>query len=128
MLSEKGLHGLEKQLQPFLLLLVKAANAVKDQEISNYPLFVVYQEEEAAGLGLPVVSAEATPDKWSINVSTLEELAAKKVVAMENVERFTAVYKTNEGAICCLVWHEGNAQFVFVPATDAGPAEVATED
>jgi len=127
MLSEKGLHGLEKQLQPFLLLLVKTANAIMDQDISNYPVFVVYQEEEAAGLGLPVVAAEATPDKWSINVTTLEELAAKKVVAMENVDRFTSVYKTNEGAICCLVWHEGNAQFVFIPATDAGTAEVVED-
>ena len=127
MLSEKGLHGLEKQLQPFLLLLVKTANAIMDQDISNYPVFVVYQEEEAAGLGLPVIAAEATPDKWSINVTTLEELAAKKVVAMENVDRFTSVYKTNEGAICCLVWHEGNAQFVFIPATDADAAEVVAD-
>lgn len=127
MLSEKGLHDLKKQLHPYLLLLVKTANTIKDQDISNYPVFVVYQEEEAAGLGIPVVAAEATKEGWSVNASTLEELAAKKVVAMENVERFTTVYKTNEGAICCLVWHEGNAQFVFIPATDAGPAEVVED-
>ncbi|MGH1433935.1 MAG: hypothetical protein ACRBG0_05705 [Lewinella sp.] len=127
MLSEKGLHGLKKQLHPYLLLLVKTANSIRDQDISNYPVFVVYQEEEAAGLGIPVVAAEAPTKGWSINASTLEELAAKKVVAMENVERFSSVYKTNEGAICCLVWHEGNAQFVFIPATDAGPAEVVAD-
>ncbi|WP_020536406.1 hypothetical protein [Lewinella cohaerens] len=127
MLSEKGLHDLKKQLHPYLLLLVKTANTIKDQDISNYPVFVVYQEEEAAGLGIPVVAAEATTEGWSVNASTLEELAAKKVVAMENVERFTTVYKTNEGAICCLVWHEGNAQFVFIPATDAGPAEIVED-
>lgn len=127
MLSEKGLHSLKKQLHPYLLLLVKTANSIRDQDISNYPVFVVYQEEEAAGLGIPVIAAEATTEGWSINASTLEELAAKKVVAMENVERFSSVYKTNEGAICCLVWHEGNAQFVFIPATDAGPAEVVVD-
>ena len=127
MLSEKGLHGLKKQLHPYLLLLVKTANSIRDQDISNYPVFVVYQEEEAAGLGIPVIAAEATTEGWSINASTLEELAAKKVVAMENVERFSSVYKTNEGALCCLVWHEGNDQCVFIPATDAGPAEVVAD-
>lgn len=127
MLSEKALHGLKNQLQPFLLLLVKTATAIKDQDISNYPVFVVYQEEEAGGLGLPVVAADATSEGWSVNATTLEELAAKKVVAMENVDRFTTVYKTNEGALCCLVWQEGAAQFVFIPATDAGPAEVVAD-
>lgn len=127
MLSEKALQELQHQLQPYLLLLVKTANAISDQNISNYPVFVVYQEEEAAGLGLPVVAAEATKDGWSINATTLEELATKKVVAMENVERFIPVYKSNEGAICCLVWQEDDARFVFIPATDAGPAEVVSE-
>ena len=127
MLREKALHALQEQLRPYLSLLVKTADAVRDQDISNYPVFVVYREAEAAGLGLPVVAAEATAEGWSVNATTLEELATKKVVAMENVERFIPVYRSNEGTLCFLVWREDDARFVFIPATDAGPAEVVAD-
>jgi len=117
MLSEKELHQLRELLLPYLPLLEKASESVRDQDISNYPIFVLYQQEENAGLGIPVVAADAENVAWSINVSTLEELATKKVVAMENVERFTAVYKSNPDALCCLVWNGGAAQIVFIPGT-----------
>ncbi|MEL6832563.1 MAG: hypothetical protein AAFP77_06210 [Bacteroidota bacterium] len=117
MLSEKELHQLRQVLVPYLPLLEKTAESVMDQEISNYPVFVLYQQEENASLGIPVVAADAEKASWSINVSTLEELATKKVVAMENVERFTSVYKTNTQALCCLVWNGGSAQIVFIPGT-----------
>ena len=88
MLSEKELNDLRQELLPFLPLLEKTAESVRDQDISNYPIFVLYQQEENAGLGIPVVAADSASTPWSVNVSTLEELATKKVVAMENVERF----------------------------------------
>lgn len=123
MLSEKDLQQLKEQLSPYLSLMTNTAQAILDQDISNYPIFIVYQEEENAGLGLPVVAADMKTVAWSVNISTLEELAAKKVVAMENVERFTSVYKTNPTSLCCLVWQEGNAQFVFIPRTETEIAE-----
>lgn len=115
MLSEKELHELRQVLLPYLPLLEKAAASVQDQDISNYPIFVLYQQEENAGLGIPVVAGTPENTGWSVNVSTLEELATKKVVAMENVERFSSVYKTNPQALCCLVWNGGAAQIVFIP-------------
>ena len=114
MLTEEKLHELKTQLQVHLPLLGKTAEAITDQDISNYPVFVAHQAGEEFGLGLPVI---ATHDDlpWSINVSTLEELASKQIVAMEKVESFTALYKTHPNDLCLLVWNDGAAQFVFLP-------------
>lgn len=120
MLTETALRNLKQQLDVYLSLLAQAAETIQVQDISNYPVFMVYQSEEHPGLGLPVVAAQPGEENfnWSINATTLEELAAKKVVAMENVDRFRAVYKTHSNAICCLVWHEDGGQFVFLPASE----------
>jgi len=115
MLGEKALHQLQSNLKPYLSLLTQAAESIRTQEISNYPVFVLYQQEEHPGIGLPLIAAEQTTITWSVNASTLEELAAKKIVAMENVDRFREVYKTHPNDLCCLVWHEAHGQFVFLP-------------
>lgn len=115
MLAEKELYRLKKELQPSLALMQKAVNSIQDQEISNYPIFVVFKESGEVGVGIPLVKKDDTSDSWSINASTLEELATKKVVSMEKIEQFTSVYKTHQDTICCLVWIQGSAQFVFLP-------------
>ena len=115
MLSEKELTTLQQQLQSILPLLTQAADAVVDQDVSHYPVFIVFQSLEETGLGLPVVRGTSDTGNWSVNVSTLEELAAKKVVAMEKVDQFRSIYKSNSPSLCMLVWKEGPAQFAFIP-------------
>jgi hypothetical protein len=117
MLNEQALRNLKDKLDVYLPLITQAADTIQDQDISNYPVFMVYESEEHPGLGLPVVAAQQGEGQfgWSINATTLEELAAKKIVAMENVDRFRSVYKTHPDSICCLVWHEAAGQFVFLP-------------
>ena len=115
MLDAEKLNALQKALQPFLPLLAKASDAIVDQDISNYPIFVVYQKEEETGLGLAVVAGTAENDHWSVNVSTMEELATKQVVAMEKVDSFRKIYQSNANSLCWLVWQKGTAQIVFVP-------------
>lgn len=115
MLDAQQLNALQKALTPFLPLLAKAADTIVDQDISNYPIFVVYQKEEQAGLGLAVVAGTTENDHWSVNISTLEELATKQVVAMEKVDSFRKIYQSNSDSLCWLVWQKGTAQIVFVP-------------
>lgn len=115
MLDAQKLNALQEVLRPFLPLIAKAADAIVDQDISNYPIFVVYQEEEQAGLGLAVVAGTVENDHWSVNISTLEELATKQVVAMEKVDSFRKIYQSNPNSLCWLVWQNGAAQIVFVP-------------
>jgi predicted nucleotidyltransferase component of viral defense system len=121
MLTEKAWNEFKQELEVYQVMLAQAADHIADQDISNYPVFVVYQQEEESGLGLPVVAADAHSGKWSINVTTLEELVAKKVVAMEQVDRFRSLYKTHPADLCYLVWHEEKAQFVFIPRKFAPP-------
>ncbi len=115
MTPEESLQQLQHALRPYLPLMGNAAESVRDQDISNYPVFAVFPHNGEVGVGLPLVDGTDSSHGWSVNVTTLEELAAKTVVAMENVERFTAVYKTHPDALCCLTLHEGAAQFVFIP-------------
>ena len=115
MLSENQLNTLQQQLQPILPLLTQAADAVVDQDVSHYPIFVVFKSLEETGLGLPVVHGTAETGDWSVNASTLEELAAKQVVAMEKVDQFRSIYKSNSPNLCMLVWSDGPAQFAFIP-------------
>ncbi len=115
MLTEKELYRFKKELQPSMDIMEKAIHSIQDQEISKYPVFVVFKEKEEVGIGLPLVVKDDSNDSWSINASTLEELATKKVVLMENIKRFTDIYKTHQNTACCLVWTEGSGQFVFLP-------------
>lgn len=109
------MQQLQHALRPYLPLMGNAAESVRDQDISNYPVFAVFPHSGEVAVGLALVDGTDSSHGWSVNVTTLEELAAKNVVAMENVERFTAVYKTHPDALCCLTLHEGAAQFVFIP-------------
>lgn len=122
MTTEESLQQLRQALRPYLPLLDDAAASVRDQDISNYPVFAVFSHADEVSIGLPLVDGTDTPHGWSVNVTTLEELAAKNVVAMENVERFTAVYKSHTDALCCLAFQDGTAQFVFIPYLSAHTA------
>lgn len=115
MFSEKDLHQIKEELQPLLPVMKKAALSIKDEEISNYPLFVIYNNEEEIGLGIPLLNENQKVGNWGVNATTLEELATKKIVAMENVERFCDIYKTHPNSVCFLVWKEGSAQIVYLP-------------
>jgi hypothetical protein len=118
MLKENELLTLQQQLRPYLSLLRKAAMAIMDGDVSRYPIFVVYQGDDTVGLGLPVVAGSPENEHWSINATTLEELVTKQVVAMEKVDDFRSLCREKEDHACWLVWHDGPAQFVFVPYPD----------
>lgn len=118
MLAEKELHNLKQLLTPHFALLRETATTITDQDISNYPVFVIFKTEQVS-LGLPIIEGSASTEDWSVNASTLEELASKQIVSMENVERFTAVYKTHKNALCCLIYEASQAKFVFIPLEQA---------
>lgn len=119
MLSEQTLQELRHELRSALPIMTQAAATIQDQAVSNYPVFVLFREADGASIGIALLGAEATPSGWQIHASTLEELASKQIVAMEKVERFTSVYKSHTKALCCLVYYSGEAQFVFIPTTEA---------
>ena len=103
-------------MAPYRTLLRQATEAVLDQEVSKYPILVAYQEPELAVIGLPVLQRTEAGSPWTVHLTTLEELTARKVVAMNQVDHFREVYRRNAGQLCFLVWNEGEARFAFLPA------------
>lgn len=107
---------LQEDLKAYRALLSTAADTILDQDVSNYPIFVVHRHDLALGI-LLVAHDEPTP-KWSVNVTTLEELATKRLVAMDKVDNFREVYKDPRAYFCIFVWNESDASFVFLPRAE----------
>ncbi len=104
---------LQTDLQPWIPTLGKAVDTILDQEVSKYPLFVVYKGDIA--IGLPLVEREG--EEWSINASTLEEFATKGLIEPDKVDNFKEVYKDPLEFICLFVVNPQGATFVFLPRT-----------
>lgn len=113
MSKEKKYEELEKQITPFKDILSKASDAVLEQEVSSYPIFVL--SKQGIELGLNLKSEIDTPEDWIVNISTLEEFATKQVIETSRINRFKKVYKDASKFLCLFVIDEIGATFVFLP-------------
>ncbi len=98
----------------------KAAKAASDkiisENISNYPIFVVHQNQ--VEIGVPLFTAEQTKSQWAINASTLEEFYTKGLISKEKLDDFRKLYKNHPDDICFFVLSELGAQYLFIPVKD----------
>ncbi len=113
MSTETQYIQLKEDLQEYIPLLGSAADTILDQDVSRYPIFVVHQLEELE-IGISLLQRQEPQLNWSIQVTTLEELATKRLVEMEKVDRFREVYKNPRQYLCLFVLATA-AQFVFLP-------------
>jgi len=104
---------LEEDLQDYSSTMEKAQQAILDQEVSKYPIFVVHQHE--IELGVLLVDGTNLGLQWSINASTLEEFLSKQIIQPERVDSFKQVYKDTDQFFCCFVLSELGANFIFLP-------------
>lgn len=104
---------LQQELAPYKTFLAQAADAVIDQDVSNYPIFIVHQEEVSAGI--PILEREKTGGKWSIHLSSLEEFVTKNLIETEKIDEFKKVYKDSKKQLCLFVLSELGATFIFLP-------------
>ena len=118
---EDKLEQLKTELRPYLPMLGKAADAILDQDISSYPIFIVHRQ--MVTIGIPVVDQEGGQHKWSINASTLEEFATRQLIRMDKVDNFRKVYKNPARFLCLFVLSDAGAQFVFIPRPESGTPE-----
>ena len=110
--TEYKYSALEKSLHPFRDLMDKAVQALEDQEITNYPIFVVHKQE--LELGIPIIEMEKTPFEWNLHISSLEEFVTKRLILMEKTDDFIETYKKNKNHYCLFVLSDLGAQFVFL--------------
>ena len=104
---------LEKELAPQKAVMGKAADAILDQDVSSYPIFIIHQH--IVDIGIPIVEREDQGPLWSINASTLEELATKKVIEPGKIDNFKQVYKSPQDFLCLFVLSDLGANFIFLP-------------
>ena len=81
---------LERELKPYMEVFIKATDTILDQEVSDYPIMVVHQEE--VEVGILVVDRSQVDGNWSVNASTLEEFMMKKLISEEKFESFKSLY------------------------------------
>lgn len=105
--------NLRKSLEAHLELMQNTAEAIIDQDISNYPIFLVTTEPPPMGINIEVFDFEEK--SWIISATTLEELATKGVMDMEKVDDFKVVYRKNDHSLCLLISAEEVALFIFIP-------------
>ena len=79
-----------------------ASAAIRDENVSNYPIFALHRDEEFP-IGLRFVEHQQFQLNYSYNVTTLEEMVAKSIVALENVDEFRKIYKNPDDFFCFLI-------------------------
>lgn len=105
---------IKEQLESYIRIVKEAENKIKDDGISNYPIFVAHQDE--ANIGIPIVKREEKGGIWSINASTLEQFYTKNLIKEDKLEDFKNLYNNHKFDICFFVLSEVGAQFLFIPA------------
>ncbi len=100
------LEKLQVELREDCILLQRtfeqASQTIRDENVSNYPLFVVHQDD-IFPIGLSLIDHAKLDTHFSYNVSTLEEMVAKTIVEMDNVDEFRKIYKDPDSFFCFLV-------------------------
>jgi len=113
MKQDQFFANLQEGLKPLKHILSKATDSVLDQEISNYPIFIVHST--SLDFGIPLVERNDDGQLWSVHVSTLEEFVLKSLIEEEKVAPFKEVYKDPTAFFCLFVIENDNASFVFMP-------------
>lgn len=108
---------LRDELKVYVPLMQQAAELVRVEDISNYPIMVIHKQE--LELGIPLELSIEMPGAWKIHVSTLEEFVSKQVIENEKVDEFRKLYKQHDNHLCLFILSQLGAQFVFFdkPAT-----------
>jgi hypothetical protein len=104
---------LQEELSHYAKVLGEAADVIKDQGVSNYPIFIVHQLE--ISMGIPLIDKESSKGKWNINASTLEEFVSKNIIFNEKAQDFIDTYKNSDTNLCLFVLSELGADFIYIP-------------
>ncbi|MBK8954006.1 MAG: hypothetical protein IPM34_00410 [Saprospiraceae bacterium] len=104
---------LEEDLKRYRKALNHALEIMLDQELTNYPIFILHQQE----LEMGVMLIEAGPDSglWSVHASSLEEFSVKNIILEDKIADFQKVFNEHQGHFCLFVLSELGAQFIFYP-------------
>lgn len=85
---------------------------VKDQNISNYPIFVA--SDLPVAVGSLIVNKREINTHWYFAASHLEEFVLKGLVAKDKINSFRELYKKHSKELCVFVINDEAGDFVFI--------------
>ena len=103
---------LELELKEYKKVLGDAVDTILDQEVSDYPIMVVHQQE--LNFGIELIDRTKVAGNWSVNASSLEEFMVKNLIAPDKIDDFKSLYDSHNNHICLFVLSELGANFVFL--------------
>ena len=107
------IEAIKAFISPQKEVLKKAKEEVLVQDVSNYPIFVMTTEE--IELGIPLTQVPINDIFSYIRLTTLEELATKRIIGMSKINDFRNLYNSKKNHFCILIIKESQPEFVFYP-------------
>ena len=95
-------------------LLKQISDAIVEQQVSNYPVFVAFRNDELS-IGKPVINKHEFDMNWHINVSHLEEFVNANIVHEAMVDHFKEIYKDPAEFMCWFLIYNEEGNFIFKP-------------
>ncbi len=102
---------LREKLSGWLPILSNASDMIINQGISDYPIFVISNDELEIGIAM----AKESEDTLKIKASTLEEFVARRLISPEKVEEFKQAYKAPDIYICISIIASDKSEIIFLP-------------
>lgn len=110
---EVKLKTIETDIKKLGEVLKEAAQTITEQGISNYPIFIAHQY--SLNMGISLIDKDTMGTNWSLNASTLEELATKNIIIGEKLENFRQIYKSPQDFVCIFIVDATTTEFLFYP-------------
>ncbi len=85
---------------------------IRNQDISNYPIFVA--SPELVDIGKTLFTRDKNLINWNIGMSTLENLVVLGIVSEDKVDDFRRIYKDPDTYFSFLVMREEGPEFIFI--------------
>lgn len=104
------IEGIDSQL---LKILTEAADTVRNQNVSNYPILITHSKAHEFEIGILL---EVFHKSLEFRISTLEELYVKNLMLKENIDEFRNLYLSKRDKLCFLGLTENSQEFIFMPA------------
>jgi len=111
--TERRLNKIKRELQSAARIMEKASDEIFNQDISNYPIFIV--SPTAINIGILLVESTELKGKWNLYISTLEEFSTKNLIRQERINEFRKIYKDPEDFYCLFLIEDLGSKFVFIP-------------
>ncbi len=107
------LESIEFILKEHAAYMRECSAGVLDDNITNFPVFIVHKGEIAWGED---ILSETPGTEWKIHLSTAEELIRRGVIQLEKARLFVTGFKNPREFACILALSkEEGAHFIFYP-------------